>query len=141
MKAVNPHYTEADFEGLSSEEVEVVAASVGSEYVDTDVECTPVDCASAEGSGSESSDDPDSSVDDPQASCNLVDSFQCGFEANCADGVINATWHEHSVPSSGQGDEIREFECEFMCPNGCVMDDSDPIWPDSGVELVDALCL
>jgi len=78
-------------------------------------------------------DEPPGFADD----CALVTQFQCGFMANCHEGVIEATWHHHWFC---EGEEnISEFWCSAACPYGCF-EDLISYWPNDGAELIEAGC-
>ncbi|MBP7124950.1 hypothetical protein KBD49_01110 [Myxococcota bacterium] len=69
--------------------------------------------------------------------CAGVSTFQCGFQAECRDGAIEARWHHHWFC---RGEErITEFACQSPCPHGCT---EGPIqdWPPNGTELLDRFC-
>lgn len=70
--------------------------------------------------------------------CSLVDYFQCGFEASCADGVIFVSWHEHVFCNDVE--EIIEFTCTYECLYGCE-EGAYIDWPENGTELVADNCL
>ena len=70
--------------------------------------------------------------------CSEVDSFQCGFEGSCEDGVITIMWHEHAF--CGGIEEIYDFSCSYECPGNCSPDIAEA-WPADGEEMVELYCL
>ncbi|HOU54029.1 MAG TPA: hypothetical protein PLQ97_08890 [Myxococcota bacterium] len=69
--------------------------------------------------------------------CGQVSTFQCGFQAACQDGAIEAQWHHHWFCNGEE--QITEFACRSSCPHGCA---EGPIedWPSSGAELLARWC-
>ena len=76
----------------------------------------------------------------PPAACEQVDSFECGFQATCADGVVHADWHVHHFCSQNDPlEDIVPYTCDVTCPFGCTEGTSFD-WPQSGAELVAMYC-
>ncbi len=69
--------------------------------------------------------------------CAEVGHFECGFMASCTDGVIRADWHVHIMCPSGE--QIANYQCEHVCPEGCATDNTQD-WPQDGAQLVADLC-
>lgn len=76
-------------------------------------------------------------------SCDEVGSFQCGFMAECRDGVLYATWHEHwwcpGVEPGSVPENISNYACSYACPGGCAEGELYD-WPQDGTALVSDHC-
>ncbi len=70
--------------------------------------------------------------------CSQVPSFQCGFTANCLNGVITAEWHVHTLCGGNGNEIITRFSCTYACPGECSA--VSYFWPSSGEELVHQGC-
>ena len=71
--------------------------------------------------------------------CRDFDYFQCGVDFGCERGVVHGSWHEHVFDDAGV-ETIVEYRCETACESGTCAMDYYPEWPESGDEVVDALC-
>jgi hypothetical protein len=69
--------------------------------------------------------------------CSKVPYFECGWEAYCEGGVIEAFWHEHVFCDGVE--EIVEYSCTLDCLESCPAEDYIE-WPESGAALADIYC-
>ena len=71
--------------------------------------------------------------------CDEISNFQCGFMASCEHGILQADWHVHW---DCEGEQIiTYYDCEYTCPNGCIVEGIVDGWPENGAELVELACL
>ena len=71
--------------------------------------------------------------------CAEVDYFQCGFEASCEDGVVQAFWHEHVFCPGAPVEDIVDYSCATVCPGACKPGEIYD-WPEDGAGLIEAYC-
>jgi len=65
--------------------------------------------------------------------CLEVSDFQCGFEAQCSEGVITILWHEHVF--CGDVEEIVDYTCTYECPGECDEAVSEE-WLENGKQVL-----